>query len=191
MIFSSPVTGKSPRISKKAFIAANATIIGDVTIEEGANIWYGAVLRGDVCWIHIGKNTSIQENVTLHSTPGTKCIVKDHVTVGHNAMIHGPCVVESGAMVGINAVVLQGTHVGKGAIIAAGATARKEIMAMTLSVGTPAAAKKKLPDVHYDNAIEAAKWYVGNAKKFVEAGKNHPNLDKYLVEESFFEEEKM
>jgi len=182
MIGPSPITGKSPRISKDAFIAANVVIIGDVTIEAGANIWYGAVLRGDECKIHVGKNTSIQENVTLHSTPGTDCIVEDHIITGHHAMIHGPCVVGSGAMVGINAVVLQETTVGKGAIVAAGAVARKEVPAMYLAVGTPAVAKKALPPEHFAEAIKAAEDYVVRGRAFIDAGLNHPEAQKFFVD---------
>jgi len=100
MIIPSPVNGIKPKISPKAFIAPNATIIGDVTIEAGANIWYGAVLRGDTCSIKIGKNTSIQDNCVLHSQAGTECVIEDHVIVGHSAMIHGPCVVERCSLIG-------------------------------------------------------------------------------------------
>ncbi|XEO79097.1 Carnitine operon protein CaiE [Candidatus Lokiarchaeum ossiferum] len=182
MIFPSPITGKSPQISKKAFIAENATIIGDVIIEAGANIWYGAVLRGDECTIRVGKNTSIQENVTLHSQPGTECIVRDNIVVGHHAMIHGPCDIGSGSLIGINAVVLQGTTVGKGAIVAASATARKEIPSLTLVMGTPAKPKRELGEDHLENAIQAATDYVERGQKFIEAGRSQKGSEHYFKE---------
>jgi carbonic anhydrase/acetyltransferase-like protein (isoleucine patch superfamily) len=182
MIFPSPITGIKPKISQSAFIAENAVIIGDVTIEAGANIWYGAVLRGDRCRIYVGKNTSIQEHVTLHSEPETECIVKDHIIAGHNCIIHGPCVVDSGVMVGINAVVLQGTIVGKASIIAGGSTARKEVPAFTMVAGAPAIVKKNLPPESFENAIITAEKYVNTAQGFIAAGRNHPNLEEYFFD---------
>jgi len=180
MIIPSPITGIKPRISPKAFIAPNATIIGDVTIEAGANIWYGAVLRGDVCPIKVGRNSSIQDNCVLHSEHGTECIVKDHVIVGHTAMIHGPCVVESCSLIGINSTVLQGTTVGEGATVASGATARKIIPALTLVVGTPAKPKKELSESALEINKKAAINYVKTAKSFIDGGQNHPGLEPYL-----------
>lgn len=180
MIIPSPVTGIKPKISPKAFIAPNATIIGDVTIEEGANIWYGAVLRGDTCSIKIGKNTSIQDNCVLHSERGTECIIKDHVIVGHSAMVHGPCIVGRCSLIGISSIILQGSKVGEGALVAGGATARNEIPALTLVVGTPAKPKKNLPESKIAENIQGAINYVINAKKFIEGGQNHPDLEPYL-----------
>ncbi len=180
MIISSPVTGLKPKISPKAFIAPNATIIGNVTIEAGANIWYGAVLRGDNCSIKIGKNTSIQDNCVVHSQAGTNCIIEDHVIVGHCAMIHGPCIVERCSLIGISSTILQGSKVGEGAIVAGGATARNEIPTLTLVVGTPAKPKKNLPESIIAKNKQAAIDYVNNAKKFIEGGQNHPGLEPYL-----------
>ncbi|MHA1584121.1 MAG: gamma carbonic anhydrase family protein [Promethearchaeota archaeon] len=174
------MSGKKPRISKDAFVASTAVIIGDVTIEAGANIWYGAVLRGDIGPIHVGKNTSIQENVTLHVEENLGCTIGDNVIVGHQAMVHGPCNVGDCAMIGINAVVLQHTTIGKGTMVASSATARKEIPPMKLVVGTPAKVKKDLPEERIEQAIEAAKHYAQFAQKFKDAGLNHPNIEPYL-----------
>ena len=86
----SPRTGKKPNIHESAFIAPTATIIGDVTIGEGTNVWFGAIIRGDWGTIKIGKNTSIQENVTIHIKMGTTAIIGNDCIIGHHAMIHGP-----------------------------------------------------------------------------------------------------
>ena len=180
MIIPSPVTGVKPKISPKAFIAPNATIIGDVIVEAGANIWFGAVLRGDNCSIKIGKNTSIQDNCVLHSQEGTECIIEDHVIVGHNAMVHGPCIVERCTLIGISSIVLQGSKIGSGAIVAGGATARYEIPGLTLVVGTPAKPKKNLPESIIAENEQAAIDYVNTAKKFIEGGQNHPDLEPFL-----------
>ena len=181
-IFPSPVNGKVPRISPSAFIAETAVIIGNVTIGAGSNIWYRAVLRGDYCSLIIGKNTSIQDNVTIHSEKDTTLEIKDNVIIGNNAMVHGPGVVESNVMIAIHSTVLANTIVGEGAIIAAGATARKEVPARTMVVGTPATVKKELSDDDVQNTITDAEIYVANAESFLDAGKNHPDLEQYLDE---------
>lgn len=179
-IFASPHTGKKPRISPNAFVAETATIIGDVIIESGANIWYGALIRGDYCTIKIGKNTSIQDNCVVHSEAGTTCIIKDNIVVGHCAIVHGPCTVEDNCLIGINSVVLQNTTVGMGCVIAAGAIARKQIAPMSMMVGTPAVLKKTLTKDDMSEAEMAAKAYAQNGKKFREAGRNHPGIEEFM-----------
>ena len=121
LIMPSPRTGKIPQIHKSAFIAPTAVIIGDVTIGEGSNIWFGAVLRGDWGPIIIGKNTSIQENVTIHNMVGSTVDIGDNCIIGHHAMIHGPCTIENGCLVGIGANAIHRSKLGEGAILAAGA----------------------------------------------------------------------
>ena len=100
------------KIHPDAFIAPNATLIGDVRVEAGANIWFGAVLRGDVDRILIGEGSSVQDNVVLHCDPGFPTLIGKHVIIGHAAVVHG-CVVEDGALIGIHATVLSGAHIGE------------------------------------------------------------------------------
>ena len=88
-----PYKDKFPRIAPGVFIAPTATIIGDVEIAEGANIWYGTVLRGDLAPIRIGADTNIQDNCTIHTDVHKPALIGRHVTVGHNAVVHG-CTVE-------------------------------------------------------------------------------------------------
>ncbi|MCK4383786.1 MAG: gamma carbonic anhydrase family protein [Candidatus Lokiarchaeota archaeon] len=106
LIMPSPITGKVPQIHESAFIAPTAVIIGDVTIGEGSNIWFGAVLRGDWGSIIVGRNTSIQENVTIHNQVASIVDIGDDCIIGHHAMIHGPCTIGNGCLVGIGANVL-------------------------------------------------------------------------------------
>jgi len=84
-IIPSPETGKEPEIHSSAYIAPTAVIIGDVTIGEGSNVWFGAVLRGDWGTIKIGNNTSIQENVTIHIEAGSSVIIGNDCIIGHHA----------------------------------------------------------------------------------------------------------
>ncbi|MEA1884745.1 MAG: gamma carbonic anhydrase family protein [Thermotogota bacterium] len=137
--------GKKPTIHKDTFIAQTATIIGDVVIEKGASVWYGAVLRGDMAAIRIGPNSNIQDNATVHTDTGVPTIVGENVTVGHNAVLHG-CQIEDNVLIGIGAIILNRSIVESGTIIAAGSLVKERQVCETSSlyVGTPCVLKKKL-----------------------------------------------
>lgn len=177
---SSPRTGKAPQIHKSAYIAPTAVIIGDVTIGEGSNIWFGAVLRGDWGPIKIGKNTSIQENVTIHIEKGSSVVIGDNVIVGHHVMIHGPAEIGDGCVIGIGANVLHRSKVGTGAQIGAGAVVvNKEIPSRTLAVGIPAQVKKELPETGQLVGERTSKEYRKNGKSYKEFFEKNPDLTKF------------
>lgn len=102
------------------WVAPTAVVIGRVTIEEDASIWFGAVIRGDNEPIRIGARSNIQENCVLHVDPGFPMVIEEGCTIGHLAMLHG-CHIEKGALIGIGAVVLNGARIGAGSMIGAGA----------------------------------------------------------------------
>lgn len=137
--------GKSPQIGDRVYIAPNATIIGDVTIESEASVWFGAVLRGDLAPIRIGRATNIQDNCTVHTDLDKPAIINAHVTVGHNAVVHG-CTVQDSCLIGMGAVILTGAEVGRGSIVAAGAVIGQDqrVGPHQLLAGVPAVAKKQL-----------------------------------------------
>jgi carbonic anhydrase/acetyltransferase-like protein (isoleucine patch superfamily) len=138
---------KRPQIAAEAFIAPTATIIGDVTIEPGASVWYGTVVRGDLAPITIGANTNIQDNCTIHTDVNKPAIIGRHVTVGHNAVVHG-CTIEERSLIGMNAVVLSGAVVKTGSVIAAGALIKEgqTVGPFQLLAGMPAAIKKEFTE---------------------------------------------
>ena len=109
-----------PKIHPTAWVAPGAFVRGDVTIDEQANIWYNAVLRGDQESITVGKATSVQDNCVLHGDAGCNVVVGQYVTVGHGAVLHG-CTVEDNCLIGMNAVVLDHAVIGAGSIVGAGA----------------------------------------------------------------------
>lgn len=126
-------------MSKKIRVAANATIVGDVILSEGVNIWYGAVLRGDHGAIRIGKNTNVQDNSVLHASGSSDIIIGDDVTIGHAAIVHG-CTVEDGALVGMGAILLNCCVVGTEAMVAAGSLVPQGMVIppRMLAMGSPA-----------------------------------------------------
>jgi len=177
LIIPSPRTGKSPQIHESVYIAPTAVIIGDVTVDEGSNIWFGAVLRGDWGTIIIGKNTSIQENVTIHNEIGSIVKIGDNCIIGHHAMIHGPCTIENGCLIGIGANVLHRTKMHEGSMIGAGAVlVNKEIPSRTLAVGVPAEVKKELSKTGKPVGSETSGTYAENGRMFKEFFENNPNL---------------
>ncbi len=162
--------GKRPSIHPNAFIAPNATIIGDVTIEEGASIWYGAVLRGDMSYIRIGRNSNIQDNATVHTDTNVPTIVGEDVTVGHNAVLHG-CTLEDRVLVGIGAIVLNKSLVKSGSMIAAGSLIRERQICegSSLYVGVPAKCKKQLENSEAEFSNHAMR-YVALAQDYMDKG---------------------
>ncbi|MHA2288742.1 MAG: gamma carbonic anhydrase family protein [Promethearchaeota archaeon] len=176
IIMSSPRTGKIPQIHESAFIAPTAVIIGDVTIGERSNIWFGAVLRGDWGTINIGKNTSVQENVSIHNMVGSTVDIGDDCIIGHHAMIHGPCTIEKGCLVGIGANALHRSKMGEGAILGAGAVLLgNEIPPRTLAAGVPATIKKQLPQKGKMEGAKTSGEYAKNGQMFKEFFEKNPN----------------
>lgn len=102
------------------FIAHNAALTGDITIGELASFWFGAVVRGDVAPITIGRRVNVQDNATVHCDTGVPNVIEDDVVIGHNAVVHGKRV-GAGSLIGMSATVLSRTEIGKGCLIGAGA----------------------------------------------------------------------
>jgi len=158
--------GRKPTLGKNVFIAPTAMIIGDVTIKDNASIWYGAVLRGDMAPISIGENTNIQDNCTIHTDRDKPAIIGNHVTVGHNAVVHG-CIVEDYCLIGINAVILSSACIKIGAVVAAGSVVKhgQVVKPYHLVAGIPAELKKELSKTTIENRRQTAEHYTELAKE--------------------------
>jgi carbonic anhydrase/acetyltransferase-like protein (isoleucine patch superfamily) len=137
--------GKRPNVHPDAYIAPTAVLIGDVVVEAGASVWFGAVLRGDEAQIRIGQGANVQDNAVLHCAENLPTILEPNASVGHSAQLEG-CVVEQGALVGMGATMLQRSRLGAGSLLAAGAVLQ-EGMAVPpghMAAGVPATVKKAL-----------------------------------------------
>jgi carbonic anhydrase/acetyltransferase-like protein (isoleucine patch superfamily) len=163
-----PFNGKTPQISKDAFIAENAVIIGDVTIESEASIWFGVVLRGDIAPIYVGKGSNIQDNAVIHVDEGMPCIIKDNVVVGHSVIIHS-AVVESNCLIGMGATVLSGVVVKRDSIIGANALVLENavIEEGSLSVGVPSKIVRKLTEEEKLSIKDNATRYIELSKRYL------------------------
>jgi carbonic anhydrase/acetyltransferase-like protein (isoleucine patch superfamily) len=155
-------------VSRATFIAANAVVMGRVSIESGVSIWYGAVVRGDVERIEIGTGTNIQDGAIIHGDPGHPTILESYVTVGHRAVIHA-AYIETGCLIGIGAIVLDGVRVGRGSIIGAGCVVTKDVPPRSLMVGVPAKCLRPVADPEAEGLILHAQKYEQLA--LVHAGK--------------------
>ncbi len=163
-----PYLGKYPKINETVYLCDNTVIIGDVEIEKGSSVWFGAVIRGDVNYIRIGKNTNIQDNSVLHVQHDTgPLIIGNGVTVGHNANLHG-CKIGDNCLIGIGAIVLTGARVGKNCIIAAGAVVKENAVIQdgSLVAGVPGSVKRSLGESEINSIKESANNYIKYVKNF-------------------------
>lgn len=152
---------------ESSWIAPNAAVIGKVRLDEGASVWFGAVLRGDNELIHIGPQSNVQDGSVLHTDMGSPLTLGTGVTVGHNAMLHG-CSVDDYSLIGINAVVLNGARIGKHCIIGANALVPegREIPDGSLVVGSPGKVLRALTDEEKARLEASAASYVNNAARY-------------------------
>jgi carbonic anhydrase/acetyltransferase-like protein (isoleucine patch superfamily) len=163
-----PFNGRSPRIAPSAFIAENATIVGDVEIGENSSVWFGAVLRADFGPIRIGAKCNIQDNVVAHAEEReTGLVLEDDVTVGHCAILHGARV-GRGCLIGMGAILLSRSVIGFGTLIAAGSVVREgcAIPPNSLAGGNPAIIKKALSGNSARWASSAASDYAELARRY-------------------------
>lgn len=163
--------GKKPQVSEKAFVAPNATLIGDVTVGEGSSIWFGAQLRADFGKIVVGKGSSIQDNAVVHVLPGGQTTIEDNVTVAHGAVVHN-AILRKGCLVGMNAVILDNVIVGEQAMVAAGSvvTDGTEVPARHLVTGSPAKPKKELSGNSLWWVEQSAEAYIQLAQAYLKEG---------------------
>lgn len=144
------------------YLAPNATVVGDVTLGENVNIWYGAVLRGDSGAIAVGDGTNIQDNAVIHE----KTVIGKNCTVGHGAIVHG-CTVGDGCVIGMGAIVLNGAVLGDGCLVGAGAvvTGKTVAPAGSLLLGSPAKVAKQLTQEAVAENCRGAGHYVSLAQR--------------------------
>lgn len=159
--------GKDPTIAPTAYVAPEATVIGDVRMAAGSSIWPSAVARGDINYIEIGEGSNVQDGTIVHLADDYPVIIGKHVTIGHAAIIHA-CVIEDECLVGMGATILDGAVIGHHSIIGANAlvTQGTIIPPGSMALGAPAKVVKTL-SVEQQAGIR--KW----AEKYVAVSKAH------------------
>lgn len=159
--------GHTPHLGQNAYVADSAQVIGKVTLEENASVWFGTIIRGDSEHIKIGRNSNIQDASVLHADEGVPLTLGENVSVGHKVMLHG-CTVGDGSLIGIGAVVLNHARIGKNCLVGAGAlvTEGKEFPDGSMILGSPAKAVKQLTPEQIAGLQRIAKHYVENAERY-------------------------
>ena len=162
--------GKTPRDAGAAFVAANATVLGDVVLGQDSSVWYGAVLRGDEDALVLDEGCNVQDNAVVHCDAGFPVHLGKNVTVGHCALVHG-CTVGDDSLIGMHATLLNGCVVGRRCIIGAGALVPEgmHIPDDSVAVGVPARVIKTITPAQLEMKRS-------NAALYVELGHRHAEL---------------
>ena len=158
--------GKTPQLHPTARVAENATIVGNVTLEEDVNVWYNAVIRAEADSITVGAGTNVQDGVIIHCDEGMPAKIGKNVTIGHGAIVHS-CTVGDNCMIGMGAILLSGCVIGDGAVVGGGAvvSGSTTVPAGTMAVGLPAKPGKPVsPDMRDYMARDVAE-YIETARK--------------------------
>ncbi len=160
--------GNRPKVADDVFVAETAVIIGNVELGKGANVWFGAVLRGDKDRIVIGDYTNVQDNVTIHLDPGKPTIVGNGVTIGHAAIVHA-CVVEDNCLIGMGSTILSGARIGRDTIVGANAlvSENKVIPPGSLVLGIPGKVVRQLTDEEIEGIRKSAINYYEHSRTFM------------------------
>jgi carbonic anhydrase/acetyltransferase-like protein (isoleucine patch superfamily) len=150
------------------WIAADATLIGRISIGRDVSIWFGAALRGDNELIEIGEGSNVQEHTVMHTDPGFPLTIGSGCTIGHRALLHG-CTIGDNSLVGMGAIILNGARIGRNSLVGAGAlvTEGKEFPDNSLIVGSPAKLVRMLDDAALERLRASAGHYVKNGKRFI------------------------
>jgi carbonic anhydrase/acetyltransferase-like protein (isoleucine patch superfamily) len=159
--------GKKPDVARAAFVAANATVLGDVTLGPRSSVWYGCVLRGDINSIAIGEGSNVQDGTVVHLADDYGVRVGNFTTIGHAAIIHA-CDIGDECLIGMGATVLDGAKIGDRCIVGANALVTQRFVAPpgSMILGAPAKVVRALSE---DEQRGLRRW----AEKYIEVAKAH------------------
>ena len=163
---------EKPKVHPTAFVAKGAQLIGAVTIEEGASIWFNAVLRADINEIRVGKRSNVQDCSVLHVENDAPCIVGNDVVIGHSAVVHA-CTIEDDCLIGMGATILNRARIGAGSLVAAGAVVLENtvIPPGSLVVGVPGKVVRALSQSEIEGIHEWAYKYYRLAQEYKKGDK--------------------
>jgi len=162
-----PYRGKRPSIAPDAWVAPTASLIGDVTLEAGASVWYGVTIRGDMAAVRVGPRSNVQDNCVIHTDANEPTILGADVTLGHGAIVHSS-VVEDNVLIGMGAVLVGANRVGAGSIVGAGAVlpSGMTVPGRKLVVGVPATVVRDVEPKDERWTVNAAKHYVELSQEY-------------------------
>ncbi|WP_453983795.1 gamma carbonic anhydrase family protein [Brevibacterium casei] len=155
------VGGHTPQIDPGAFVAAGATLVGDVRVKKGAGVFYGCVLRAEKAPITIGEDSNVQDNTVMHTDEGKPVVIGRRVSIGHQALVHGARV-DDDVLIGMHATVLNDARIGTESLIAAGTVVLEgtEIPPRSLVAGVPGKVRREMTEEGVAKVRENAQAYV-------------------------------
>ena len=165
----SSFNNKHPVIKDNVFVAQIAQAIGDVSIDENSSVWFNSVIRADVHYIKIGRNTNVQDGSVLHVTKDTyPLIIGDQVTLGHRVVAHG-CTINNNTLIGIGSVVLDGAVIEGFSMVAAGSLVPPgfKVPGGVLAMGSPVKIKRDLNKTEIDRISELSNNYVEYSRQYI------------------------
>ncbi|MFK7744932.1 MAG: gamma carbonic anhydrase family protein [Roseobacter sp.] len=157
----------TPQVHADTWIAPDANLIGQVVLEAGASVWFGATIRADHEEIRIGRGSNVQENCVFHIDDGYPLAIGVDCTIGHKVMLHG-CTIGDNSLIGMGATVLNGAKIGKNCLIGAGAliTENKVIPDGSLVMGVPGKVVRELDAAGIESLTQSARHYQENMRRF-------------------------
>jgi carbonic anhydrase/acetyltransferase-like protein (isoleucine patch superfamily) len=160
--------GARPKIARSAYAAPGAVLVGEVTLGEGASVWFGAVLRGDINRIVVGNRSNVQDGCVLHVTEELPVEIDEDVTVGHGAILHG-CRVGPRCLIAMRALVLDGAVIGEDSIIAAGALVPEgaQIPPRSVVMGVPGRVVREIRETELEHIRFLGESYVALAGTYL------------------------
>lgn len=163
-----PYKNYYPTISDGVYIAAGVKIIGRVFLEENSNIWFNSVIRGDVNFIKIGKNTNVQDLCMLHVTELNSLSIGENTSLGHSVVLHG-CSIGNGCLIGMGAIILDGAEIGDNCLVAAGSLVPpgKKFPAGSLIKGRPAVMERSLSVEELQKTSRHYESYLGYKNEYL------------------------
>jgi len=161
------IGNKTPDINQTAWVAPDATVVGDVKLGANSSVWFGAVIRAENDTVSIGDGCNVQDGSVLHVDPGYPLILHNNVTVGHKVMLHG-CTVEEQSLIGIGSILLNGCVIGSQSIVGANTLIPegKEFPDGVLILGSPGKVVRELTEQERSGLLNSANAYIQNAKVF-------------------------
>jgi carbonic anhydrase/acetyltransferase-like protein (isoleucine patch superfamily) len=158
-----------PSAATSAWVAPDATVLGNVRLLADSSVWFSAVIRGDNELITVGEGSNVQDGCVLHTDPGFPLTIGTGCTIGHQAMLHG-CSIGDGSLIGIGAVVLNGAKIGRNCLIGAKALIPegREIPDGSLVVGIPGKVVRALTPSEITGLQRSAEHYAANARRFAQ-----------------------
>ena len=161
---------KQPQIGRNVYISENAVVIGEVMLGNEVNIWFGAVVRGDMHYIRIDSRSNVQDNAVVHVTTAiSPTNIGSGVTIGHGAIIHG-CTIEDNCMIGMGAIVMDDAVIGTGSLVGAGALVppNMKVPPKSLVVGMPGKVVREVKNVEYEMIIDRPQEYIKLAADYLD-----------------------